>query len=405
MTDVQEKAKPRKKKVEKKPHRFPHQNISGVPEIMLWAAAAGRCEICNESLTRHPHTQRRRKRGEKAHIVGQGQSEARTPRFDSTLSPKLAKDPSNIMLLCQTCHEAIDAEEEQWTVETLRAMKQAHEERIARVTGGERRQARVALFTTPIPHGVCAVTGAAQYKEWSFTDEALHDAVLPRFFPDRETPARVDVRVSAGEADRIDWAAVRQEIRREHVLRVKGDRFERLSVFGLGMIPALIAFGQEVGDMGEVYVHNVRNGMPQAWSEHDVVGYDVVVSGPVEAVPAEDVVVCLSLTGPVEPGQYGHLVQPEWPVYTLANPEGFQRPNWLEAENQLRRVTRRFAELLARIQMGHGQGARVHLLPAVPPPVALDLGRHYRPNHHPRVHVYNCVDRKFHFAFELGGTR
>ncbi|MFB9991504.1 hypothetical protein ACFFLM_05915 [Deinococcus oregonensis] len=37
-----------------------------------------------------------------------GSSEVRTPRFDPTLSAALAKDPSNIMLLCQTCHKEED---------------------------------------------------------------------------------------------------------------------------------------------------------------------------------------------------------------------------------------------------------------------------------------------------------
>lgn len=385
-----------------RPHRFPHQNISGAPEIMLWAAAAGRCEICNRSLTRHPHTQRRRKQGEKAHIIGQGQSEARTPRFDPTLSPLLAQDPSNIMLLCPTCHEEIDAEDEKWTVATLRAMKQAHEDRIARVTGGERRETRVALLTTPIPNGICAVTGETQYKYRDFTDEALHDAVLPRFFPDRERPAKIHVDLSLWAGDKVDWGAVRSAIGREYKLQIGSDRFKRLSIFGLGMIPGLIAFGREVADVGEVHIHNVRNGMPQAWSEHDVIGYDVLVSGLEQTQIGDDVVLCLSLTGPVESQQYAHLVNSEWPVYTLQNPDAFQRANWLEAENQLVRFTRRFEALLGHIQSRHGQQSRIHLFSAVPTPVALEIGRHHRP-FHPKLSVYNCVNGKFHYAFDLGG--
>lgn len=67
-----------------------------------------------------------------AHIVA---DEPGGPRGDPELSPKLAQDLSNLMLMCLDHHRLIDVDDVvDHSVERLRAMKTRHEERVRRLT-------------------------------------------------------------------------------------------------------------------------------------------------------------------------------------------------------------------------------------------------------------------------------
>jgi hypothetical protein len=68
-----------------------------------------------------------------AHIIADSPG---GPRGDKELSPKLAKEFSNLMLLCDTHHRLIDREDVSGhPVELLQGFKRDHEERIEHVTG------------------------------------------------------------------------------------------------------------------------------------------------------------------------------------------------------------------------------------------------------------------------------
>src|SRR3982074_2587126 len=57
------------------------------------------------------------------------------PRGDPVLSPKLAHDPSNLMLVCDAHHRVFDREMvDEHPVDVLMAMKRRHEDRIGTVT-------------------------------------------------------------------------------------------------------------------------------------------------------------------------------------------------------------------------------------------------------------------------------
>ena len=100
--------------------------------IALFAMAAGRCEFdgCNRLLIEHHVTKEAGNYGEKAHIVAY---EAAGPRGDGN-RPADIHALENLMLLCPACHKHIDDNPENFSVETLRAYKEAHEARVCRLT-------------------------------------------------------------------------------------------------------------------------------------------------------------------------------------------------------------------------------------------------------------------------------
>jgi hypothetical protein len=82
-----------------------------IPEpirCMLWGRAAGRCEFagCNQPVSWHRETKETVNIAEAAHIIGFSED---GPRGEEELSEELARDISNLMLLCRNCHKPIDA--------------------------------------------------------------------------------------------------------------------------------------------------------------------------------------------------------------------------------------------------------------------------------------------------------
>ena len=115
--------------------------------MMLWGKAAGRCQYegCNELLDLDLVTKNSMNASYIAHIYG---DQPLGPRYHNEYSVKLAKDPSNLMLLCDRHHRLIDREQEAaHTPERLLAMKRLHEKRIQLLTGiAPEMQSHVILY-------------------------------------------------------------------------------------------------------------------------------------------------------------------------------------------------------------------------------------------------------------------
>src|SRR6056297_462181 len=86
------------------------RNLTEKTKRILWAKSAGRCQFqnCNELLIGHLVSGNLgANKGYVAHIIADS---VKGPRGDETLSPILANDESNVMLLCDACHREVDRE-------------------------------------------------------------------------------------------------------------------------------------------------------------------------------------------------------------------------------------------------------------------------------------------------------
>ena len=109
-------------------------NIPQKVKLKLWLAAGGRCEYrgCNIPLWQDSLDLKDMNKSYLAHIVADTPG---GPRGDPIFSPQLAKDVSNIMLLCDEHHRKIDREQvAEHPVVLLQGMKKEHEERIELLT-------------------------------------------------------------------------------------------------------------------------------------------------------------------------------------------------------------------------------------------------------------------------------
>jgi hypothetical protein len=93
--------------------------------------------------------------GEMAHIVGDSHQ---GPRGDFPMSDDDRDKHTNLVLLCGDHHKVIDSQPRTYSVSVLRRMKEDHDERIRRATGGTAAPPKAALTREVIHSSLLAVT-------------------------------------------------------------------------------------------------------------------------------------------------------------------------------------------------------------------------------------------------------
>ena len=376
-----------------------HQNLSSKDTLLLWVAAGGRCEICRKLLTESQISFHELNLAERAHIIGQG--DKNSPRHDSVLSPLLASDRDNIMLLCFNCHHEVDALETRstWPIETLRNIKKLHEERIKYLTSLDAKRTRVLVFQTAIQQ-----SRSGEVPTWQQTilrKDDLHYAILPEYFPDRSEPSYISLDLPTEETP-AHWEQMKEIIKTKldkHDL----DGVEHLSVFCLAKMPAIMHLGRLIGNTRKATAMLVQQGVPTGWKSHEQGSFSYQVTRPEKSESGKkDVVLIISLSGVVESQQYSSVTPSEPAIYKIANQTGNLHPNWLIAEEQVMEFQKIYLQVLSEIQERHGQDSIIHLIVAAPTPIVFEIGRQYRPNHQPVLKVYNCIGKRYQFAFSLG---
>lgn len=158
-------------------------SIPAQVKLKLWIKSGGRCQFrgCNKPLYRDDLTQAKMNKAYIAHIVADSPGGV---RGDEKLSPKLAQEFSNLMLLCDAHHRLIDnpSHGHIYTVEQLQAYKKEHEERIEYLTGiDERHKSNLIFFLDNIRH----------FKPTIDFEDARH-SMLPRY-PADSHPINLDL--------------------------------------------------------------------------------------------------------------------------------------------------------------------------------------------------------------------
>ncbi|RYG88800.1 MAG: SAVED domain-containing protein, partial [Alphaproteobacteria bacterium] len=217
----------------------------------LWALSAGRCQFrsCNELLVGDLLIGKKHAvYGYVAHIIADSPAGA---RGHEELSKILAKDVSNLMLLCARCHRRVDNEApEQYPANVLRDMKREHEHRIRLATGIDvDRASHVIRFGANIGQNQALVS-----------TRQLHEAMMPERWPISETTIDLEMVGCAFQDHEPEYWALQQ---RNLALQFKnhvGGRIERqdirhASVFALAPQPLLIELGRQLSDILPVSVH------------------------------------------------------------------------------------------------------------------------------------------------------
>lgn len=351
-------------------------------QVALWAKTAGRCEYrgCNEDLIGDLIAGREDgKFGFIAHIVADS---ADGPRGDAVRSPLLAKDLSNLMLLCAKHHKGVDVDFlADHSEDVLLGMKAEHEDRIAIVTGmAQERAAHVLRFAADIGQRDALVSTRSIFM------------AMP---PDRHPAEGRTIDIELVGSDYADhepsyWRVQQDNLRRVFARKVK-ERIEQkeikqLSVFALAPQPLLIELGHLLGDIVPVTVHQ-RYREPATWrwqAEQPAITFQVAeYAGPPEATIA----LKLALSATVIDDRIRRVLGDDAAIWSLTaeNPHNdiMRRPEDLvEFKRHLRR-------LLDRIKAVHGEKATINVFPALPNSAAVEVGRVLMPKADLPLRIYD----------------
>lgn len=333
----------------------------------LWIKAGGRCEFrgCNKYLYKDGVTQQPRNLANISHIV----SWIPTGPRGNENSEKLAKDISNLMLTCSEHNNLIDDSKyvEKYPIELLQKYKRDHEERIYRVTGmGQEYCVRIIKMWSKIQGQVPQIG-----------DQDVHDAIQP-YYPLEET-----LNIDLTQVEDITAAMVTiKKIVDLHLL--SDQKQEKYCLFCMAKIPYSCYLGYILGNKVSVdSFQYFRDRQNWKWNEKEQPGFKVISPRNIEKVQEVNLLVEIS-------GFIDKKLIPDNPCYHIQA----ELPNFLFLQNkkQVIEFQIKFRDLLSDIRVHYGEDVKINLIPAIPNPIAFEIGRTIMKNIDPTIILFDKVD-------------
>jgi hypothetical protein len=350
-------------------------SVSYIPEsvkLRLWGKSGGRCQYegCSKALWMDDLTKAEFNVAYIAHIIADKSTGA---RGHSKLSEKIKSDISNLMLMCDEHHRLIDKIDVQGhPVARLRLMKRCHEARIELLSSlQEDKKSHVLLYGSNIGEQSASLS-------WK---KAAH-AMIPLRYPADPQAIELSLGNSAVEDHTNEfWEIERRNLRLQFNRKIKprvagsGD-VEHLSIFAFAPIPLLIELGRLLSDIPAAEVYQLHREPPDwKWQEGPEI-FEFFIEEP-NATNAT-VALSLSLSANIDNSRISAVFPAKelsiW-CMSIATPHN----DFLKSREQLRLFRQHFRKLLDRIKARHGQDALLHVFPAVPVSVAVEIGRVWMP--------------------------
>jgi len=335
--------------------------------------------MCNTPVSCHPQTKQDVNLGEAAHIIGFSED---GPRGESELSEELARDVNNLMLLCRPCHKTVDTRKTDYSVDRLRTIKDAHENRVARVTGiGQDRGSEILLYGANVGDHSSLVS-------YRTTAPAL---TAEERYPASTTPLALGMVNSSfrdGSSDfwNIEARHLRRMVREQVYPRLRNGDVSHLAVFALAPQPLLTLLGYLLCDVNyEARVYQLHREPPGwAWQDHPD-GFEYIIEEP-SAGDGEPALV-LALSATVADERVVAALGGDARIWRVTIPEPHN--DFLKSPQQLRQFRELIRPLLDRIKSRVGQGRVLHVFPAAPVSVAVELGRVLQPKADVPLRLYD----------------
>lgn len=348
----------------KKPQRPP---IPIKTQLRLWVISAGKCQFpgCNEFLLQDSTTLSEGNYSNIAHIISWTPT---GPRGDKELSPKLAKDISNLMLMCQRHGKLIDNKENlaTYTVDFLRKCKTEHESRIKMQTDihPDRKTTAVRLQTN--------IRG----RRVDVSQSEVYNALIAAGrYPRDEKGILIDLTNLHYSTNKSSWDTATQQIDSTlaSVLTVGNDdkKEHHLSIFGVAPIPVLAHLGFKLGNLipADIYIKLREKPWSRASSAPKL---KFSVTKPVSKIKSPVVGLSLAISGKTLKEEMAkHIGQA--PIYEI----GLEKSavDQIECIEDLEMFRKTYREVIDEIREQHGKECKIHLFGAIPTCAAVVCGR------------------------------
>jgi len=376
------------------PQRIPIRQIPPATACLLWGRAGGRCEFpgCNRLLYRSAVTTQEANIAEKAHIYAFSRG---GPRGHRRVTKASLNSADNLLLVCHDCHVLIDRRDGAtlYPPAFLLEKKAEHERRIEIVTGIDpSRKSHVLLYGANIGVHTSPVTF-----------HATAHAMLPDRYPAEAVPISLGVvNASHTERDGSFWQFESQHLRRAFETqvgkRVKTQDIDHLSVFALAPQPLLILLGTLLCDItpAEVYQYHRE---PPTWAWPASAQTPAIRIEEPESTSGPPALV-LALSATVVAPRVTLVLGEEASIWslTVAAPHN----DVLRSRQMLGELRTALRHLLNRIKAAHGEACTLHIFPAAPAAVNVELGRVRMPKADTAWTLYDQIgDRGFIQAFTI----
>lgn len=365
----------------------------------LWIKAGARCQFrgCNKPIDRNFLTQEKVVLGEYCHIIGDSTD---GPRGDSKRSKDLASDPVNLILCCVACHKTIDDSKLQsgYSEALLIEMKREHEQHIQRLYDAKDVKRSLPLIITGRIAGTPTSVNVAHARY-----AVLQKTGYSRF------PSYIEHVISLNEVglceeDELYWPLAKRAMdgQFDNLLTINRDsHIEHVDIFGLAQIPVLMYAGYRLGDRIPATVHHAFRDQENKWLWPSRAQADAVFSYILpDAADVTELALMVSLSGTVRCEDVAKAV----PGLPIASLEAVTKSAFVIAkEEDLAAFITAWRALLAEIYRRYGH-IKLHIFPAVPNSVAIEMGRCVHPKVLPAVKVWDFISGKFSSTIEYGGA-
>lgn len=350
-------------------------------KLELWAKAGGRCQFrgCNKPIWHDKVTMATLNLSNIAHIVSWTST---GPRGHVTRSALLGKDIKNLMLTCREHNGVIDndAYVDQYPESLLLEFKHEHEERIEIVTSiNHSSKSELLLLKANIGNNAVDID-----------EKQAQIASLP-MYPSKMRPCTIDLTTLSSDAPDY-WTSgfnqIEKRIQNFFDRDVSYDNATHVSVFALGPIPFLVKLGKCLGDKIPMRLFQ-RHRDTQDWNWKNEIEhrFSYIVNRYQRGQSVTDVGIVFSLSGKIHEDEFILHLGSNFEVIevTIPNPN----PGFLRQEINLFDFRKVYRDLLSELRSKYGQAVRVHIFPAVPAPVAVELGRGLLPKVDPDISIYD----------------
>jgi hypothetical protein len=295
------------------------------------------------------------------------------PRGHKELSEQLELDFTNLMLLCDQCHNRIDeADPESHCIEFLQGMKAEHEERIAILTDiGQDKSSQIIIYKANI--GIHSPT---------IDCKTTCKFLLPEHYP--ATPNAIELGLQNSplrDKNESFWKHELEVLEAQYSEmikpRLRHGKLPHISLFALAPIPLLIKLGTLINDVHQVEIYQpIRN--PNTWkwrpdSEFEDVRYKV---GNPDTNHVR-VAINLSLSGNITEDRIHRVLGQEVSIFTVSIEEPFN--DFMKCKKHLHGFSQTIRKLFNRIKVVYGAEVPINIFPAVPVSAAIEIGRVWMP--------------------------
>lgn len=357
----------------------------------VWAASAGRCAICKQSVLSNEFEGLTVPIGELAHAVGQKES---SPRGLSPLTREQRREADNLILLCRNCHKPADDKSvyDVYSVDRLLRIKREHEEAVYTLTGIDPNQRATILRL------VGEVRGVHPSLSYQATLRAVTGAGLYPKLLNGANSSEVDIdlsgRAQAGTPQYYQGCAVDidEKMRQVNDGIRRGD-IERLAVFGFARIPLLVHLGARLDDKIPTNLFQRQRSdeaNPWSWPSDAGATPDFRFTHELRASGSLRVALVVNLSGTISREDLDPLIEEATNLYVLAPCTPFQPgPTLLNSPQAVQNFEATARAFLAHIEQEYGRIPQIDLFGAIPLAAAITLGRVLMPNVSPAWQVWD----------------